>query len=99
MLSEHFADEEAAGGLYDDLAKRSPAATEQLSELRREHRAILEELEALTRAIESHLEPDGSISEATRADVTRCMERLRRHEHVESRMIADVYYTDDGGLG
>jgi len=97
MLSEHFADEEAVGGLYDDLAKRSPAVGKELEVLRREHRAILEELEALTRELESH--PEGDVGERTRANVNRCMERLRRHEHVESRMIADVYYTDEGGLG
>jgi hypothetical protein len=99
MLSQHFADEEAGGGLYDDLERRSPAVSKELEVLRGEHRSILKELEALTHEVESHPEGEGSVSERTRANVNRCMEKLRRHEHVESRMIADVYYTDEGGLG
>jgi hypothetical protein len=99
MLAEHFADEEAVGGLYDDLARRCPSIFEEIEVLRGEHRAILEELEALSREVRSHPGPDGAISETTRGAVTRCVERLRRHEHAESKMIADVYYNDEGGPG
>lgn len=97
MLAGHFADEEAVGGLYDDLARRSPAISENIEALRREHRAILDELEALTREVQS--DPEGTVSETTRRGLARCVERLRRHEHAESSMIADVYYTDEGGHG
>jgi hypothetical protein len=36
---------------------------------------------------------------ATKRGIDRCAERLRRHEHAESTMIAEVYYTDEGGPG
>ena len=97
LLAEHFADEEAVGGLYDDLARRCPPISGELDVLRGEHRAMLEELEALTREVRSHLGSDGAIDETMLGSVARCVEKLRRHEHAESKMIADVYYTDEGG--
>ena len=99
MLAEHFADEEEAGGLFDDLARRCPPICEELELLRAEHRAILEELEALSRELQSAPEPSGAIGETTTLGVSRCVERLRRHERAEAKMIADVYYTDEGGRG
>ncbi len=99
MLGEHFADEEVGGGLYDDLARRRPRLLAQLDVLRGEHRAILAELETLIREIQSDPAPGGVLSEATRRGINRCAERLRRHEHDESTMIVDVYYTDEGGPG
>jgi hypothetical protein len=98
MLAEHFAEEEGAGGLFEDLALRCPPICKDLDALRREHRAILDELETLSREMESHPDPHGSVEETTRA-VAHCVERLRRHERAEAKMIADVYYTDEGGRG
>lgn len=99
MLADHFADEERIGGLYEDVARRSPAVGSQIDALRAEHRAILEELEALSRAAQGNARPDGSVDENTMRGVARCVERLRQHEHSESKMIADVYYSDEGGRG
>ena len=50
-LAEHFADEEAAGGLYEDLARRCPPIYDEIKALQAEHRAILEEFEALKDAL------------------------------------------------
>jgi len=99
MLAKHFAQEELEGGLYDDLALRAPALCPQLDALRAEHRAMLEEFEALSREIHSQVGAEGTASEETRHAVARCADRLRAHEHAESSMIADVYYTDEGGRG
>ena len=99
VLAEHFADEEAVGGLYDDLAQRCPSICKELEVLRGQHRAILDELEAVSREMQNHPEPDGAIRETTMGGVARCVEKLRRHEHAEAKMITDVYYTDEGGRG
>ncbi len=99
LLGEHFADEEVAGGLYDDLARRSPGLADKLDTLRREHREILEDLETLSRDLQHPAGPQAQLSEDARRRVNRCADRLRRHEHAESGMIADVYYADEGGRG
>jgi hypothetical protein len=39
------------------------------------------------------------IGKSTAKDVADWLERLRRHEHDESSMIGEVYYTDEGGFG
>lgn len=99
LLAEHFADEEAEGGLYDELAARSPALGDRLDELRDEHRAILDELESLGRDLQRHPGTQGESGETVQQDIAHCADRLRRHERVESKMIADVYYSEQGGYG
>jgi len=98
-LEAHFAAEEGEGGLYEDLARRAPAVSEKLEALRGEHRAILDEVEELSRVVQADPGADGAISAATRDSVARCVGRLRRHELDESTMIGDIYYTDEGGQG
>jgi len=99
LLAEHFAEEEASDGLYEDLARRSPALGEKLDALRHEHREILEDLETLSRDIQHSPGPQAQLGEDARRSISRCAERLRRHEQTEAAMIADVYYTDEGGRG
>lgn len=101
-LREHFDLEEQVGGLYDDLTSRSPASFRELEALRGEHRVILKAFEALCRQLKRLIEDEGSIeeiSERLTGDVGHCLKRLRDHEREESRVITDVYYTDEGGLG
>lgn len=102
MLSEHFAGEERVDGLYDDLAKRRPSMAAKLAALRNEHQIILDELDALRREVKTRVEAQQTVEEIakpTTEGVARWLERLRRHEHDESWMIGDVYYTDEGGFG
>jgi hypothetical protein len=98
-LAAHFGDEETVGGLYDDLAQRSPGVIDKLDALRAEHRSILDEFEEVSRAVQNDPAAGGSLSEATMGSVARCVGRLRQHERAESTMIADVYYEDEGGRG
>jgi hypothetical protein len=99
MLGEHFADEEVAGGLYEELARRNPGLEKKLDALRQEHRELLQELEALGGELPSAGGADSAIDEDLQRSIDRCADRLRRHEHAESEMIADVYYSDEGGRG
>lgn len=100
MLSEHFAGEEKIDGLFDDLRKRRPARAGEIDALRDEHRIILDEFDALTRQVKTQLDDEQAAEEIgsrTSRDVGSWVERLRGHEHEESILIGDVYYTDEGG--
>ena len=102
MMQEHFAREEQVNGFYDDLQLRRPSVASELEALRDEHRLILEAFSGLVRQMQERIDAEQSveeISEDMTSAVARSLERLRRHEHQESVMIGDVYYTDEGGLG
>jgi hypothetical protein len=102
MLQEHFAREEQVNGFYDDLQLRRPSVASELEALRDEHRLILEAFRGLVRQMQERTDAEQSveeISEDMTSAVARSLERLRRHEHQESVMIGDAYYTDEGGLG
>ncbi len=102
MLKEHFALEEQFNGFYDDLQRRRPSVAPALDALRDEHRVILEEFNGLYRQLKERIEVEQPVEEITdemKSAVARSFEGLRRHEHQESVMIGDVYYTDEGGLG
>ena len=101
VLSEHFAEEEGAGGLYDDLLSRSPNLASRLDALRDQHGELLESLEALKGRLQGEIDAVQMKDDAATSlsHALRLVERLRRHEHVESEMIASVYYSDEGGHG
>jgi len=102
MLSEHFAGEEQVDGLFDDLRRRRPALAAEIDALRAEHQVILDEFDALTRQVKTQVDDERkaeAIFSPTIRSVELWVERLRRHEQDESRLIGDVYYTDEGGLG
>ena len=102
LLHEHFVREEEFDGLFDDLRTRRPSMAPRLDALSDEHRVILEELDALSKQLKGRMDAERAveqISEPMMKDVAHWLERMRRHEHEESRMISDVYYTDEGGHG
>ncbi|MBW2232062.1 MAG: hemerythrin domain-containing protein [Deltaproteobacteria bacterium] len=102
ILLEHFALEEQIDGLYDDLRKRRPSLAVELDALLDQHRLILDEFDALSQKLQGRMDAERSveqIAEPIMRDVSRWLERLRRHEREESSMIGVVYYTDDGGYG
>jgi len=104
LLKEHFQDEEKAGGLYEELLSLRPVLDSQLEVLREEHREIMQALEALHR----QLHELNKVTEADDLEERRGQIRVRAsvflqlihlHERVESRLVADTYYIEDGGSG
>jgi hypothetical protein len=98
MLQEHFALEEQFDGFYDDLLARRPSMASALDALRDEHRVILDECDSLCRQLEERMRAERSVEEIaddTKRDVARLLDSLRRHEHQESVMMGDAYYTDE----
>jgi len=102
MLRQHFALEEQVDGFYDDLQLRLPSRAPELDALRSEHGEILEACDALSRQLKERMNAQPTareICDDTKKDVASLLDRIRRHEHRESVMIGDAYYTDEGGRG
>ena len=104
LLKEHFRDEEKPGGLFDELESLRPIIDSQLKFLRQEHREILEALEGLRREFREADEVTqvGELEQRhdhIRMSAGALLQLIRHHERIESRLVADTYYTEDGGSG
>jgi hypothetical protein len=95
LLSEHFSDEEGPDGLFEELRDARPANDSRLKSLQREHREILQTLQALreqVRDVERCLR-------AINSDKADFLRLVRGHERAESSLVMDTYFVDDGGSG
>jgi hemerythrin len=104
LLKEHFEDEERPGGLFDELGSLRPTIDSQLKFLRQEHREILQTLEGLQERIREADEATQVGELEQRHDHIRMsaacfMQLIRHHERIETRLVTDTYYTEDGGSG
>jgi len=104
LLKEHFRDEEKPGGLFDELESLRPVFDSQLKFLRREHREIIEALEGLHREFQEADEVTqvGELEQRhdhIRVSAAAFLQLIRHHERIESRLVANTYYTEDGGSG
>jgi hemerythrin-like domain-containing protein len=104
LLNEHFREEEKPGGLFDELASLRPAFDSQIKFLRGEHREIMQALEGLQRQFGEADEANQAGELEQRNDhilmsATAFMQLMRHHERIESRLVANTYYTEDGGSG
>jgi hemerythrin len=104
LLKQHFRDEEKPGGLFEEIQSLRPRLGSKLDILRREHREIiralqglqgqLREVDEMTRRGElQRLHDDIRLSKAA------FLKLIHQHERVESGLVADTYYMEDGGSG
>jgi DNA repair exonuclease SbcCD ATPase subunit len=94
-LADHFAEEEKPDGLFEELEKRAPGNSFRLRSLRREHRAILAELDGLCARVRSM---ERGLSEI-RKDADTLIHKIREHEEAETCFVMDTHLVDDGGRG
>jgi hypothetical protein len=104
MLEEHFDDEERNGGLFDTLRSLRPAVDPALKSLVRDHRSILRALETLEGYLErlDRTEDAGEQQQQLallRGETDLVARQIREHERAESRLTADILYSDEGGSG
>jgi len=104
LLKEHFGDEEKPGGLFDELQTLRPVFESQIKYLRQEHREIMEAMTGLQREIEAMDEIHQIGDRDQRLDHIRMsaaafMKLIHHHERIESRLVADTYYSENGGSG
>jgi hemerythrin-like domain-containing protein len=93
LLEFHFLNEEAAGGLYDNIRSMGPEDLGQLERLQREHGVLLAEMDRFTQRVGTCLE--GPVAELLR-EAGHLAERLRQHESRENAFLQDAAYTDHG---
>jgi predicted nuclease with TOPRIM domain len=104
LLEEHFEEEEKPGGLFDELGSLRPTIDSQLKFLRQEHREISQALESLRQRLREAAEATqvGELEqrhEHIRVSAACFMQLIRHHERIETRLVTDTYYTEDGGSG
>ncbi len=85
VLQRHFAHEERPGGFYGAVAARSPRLADAGAGLVREHRQLGADLGRMVDEAGAALTGD-----CLRAAAVRFVERLQRHEWVESRLLDGV---------
>lgn len=104
LFREHFADEERPEGLFDELRSLRPVIDSQLKFLQQEHREIMQALEDLKRqfAEADQVTSEGELAQRhdhIRVSAHAFLNLVRHHERIESSLVAETYYTDDGGSG
>jgi hemerythrin-like domain-containing protein len=104
LFKEHFRDEEKPGGLFEEIASLRPALSPQLEILRDEHREILRALQGLQGQLREvdEMTRRGDLQglhDDIRLSKAAFLKLIHRHERVESSLVADIYYMEDGGSG
>lgn len=95
-LVEHFAHEEAAGGLHDVIDDAAPHLLERVHDLFDEHRRCLDDLDRLREQVRQTLE--GPVTELLR-DADRLCTFLHEHEAAETELLSGALYDEIGGSG
>jgi hypothetical protein len=95
LLPGHFAAEEGPNGLYEELQAARPANHSRLESLGREHREILQALEALRRQSRAEEQDLGRI----KREKSEFVRKVRSHEEAETCLFMDTYLVDEGGPG
>lgn len=95
-LVEHFAHEEAAGGLHDVIDDAAPHLLERVHDLFDEHRRCLDDLDRLRERVRQTLE--GPVTELLR-DADRLCATLHEHEAAETELLSGALYDEIGGSG
>lgn len=95
-LVEHFATEEAPGGLHDVIDGEAPHLVERVHDLFDEHRRVLEEIDRIRERVRQAL--DGPVTELLR-DADRLVRTLHEHEAAETELLSGALYDELGGSG
>jgi hypothetical protein len=104
LLKEHFQDEVKRGGLFEELESLRPGLSPQLKSLSEEHREIMQALDGLQQELRG-VDPLTEVDELEerhdhiRVAVAVFLQLIHQHERIESRLVADTYYIEDGGFG
>jgi hypothetical protein len=104
LLLEHFAHEEEPGELFDELRGIRPAIGPELEALQRQHQEMLRTVETLKRqardtdSLVTNAKPEAHFARI-RQETAALLERVQGHALAENQLIADTWYTDEGGSG
>ena len=104
LLKEHFREEEKPGGLFEEIQSLRPRLRSRLDRLRQEHREIMRALQGLQRRLREvdEMTRRGELQrlhDDIRLSKAAFLKLIHQHERVESGLVADTYYMEDGGSG
>jgi hypothetical protein len=94
-LTDHFHEETCAGGMFEELVAKRPSNDLRAKSLRREHKELLAELDALRQEVQDWKRSDGGFHRGRAA----FLHRFRQHEAAENDLVMSTYMVDDGGSG
>lgn len=92
-VTTHFRQEEAPGGFFEFVRSRTSANLGRVHEVEGEHIAFLTAIDQLDRRVRECLA--GPVADILR-QAGEMVERLKRHEAAEGKLLMDALYTDSG---
>jgi len=93
QLEQHFAEEEAPGGLADAVGESRPRYQRHLDKLFKEHKSMLAATASIMERAQRVI--DGLKAEILR-DVRQLGHDLRAHEQTETELLMESVYSDIG---
>jgi len=90
VLVAHFAEEEEAGGFFDELRDVQPGNVPKIKELVEEHGTLLGQADSLRADLDS-----GTL-EGLQPRIVELCEALREHHKCEHQLFLDSYLVDHG---
>lgn len=94
LLADHFAHEEA-GGYFEELVDRNPAAAAHVERLREQHRQMLASVQNINRQLR-HADNTPLWFAVIRTAFSDFVRRCEAHQHEENSMMQEGYLRDDG---
>lgn len=92
-VTAHFRQEEAPGGFFEFVRTRTSGNLGRVHDVEDEHTSFLAAIDQLDRRIRECLA--GPIADILR-QAGEMVERLKRHEAAEGKLLMDALYTDSG---
>ena len=92
LLERHFVSEAAPEGFYDTMRLATPENIGKIDRLKREHPALMTDLERLMAKAKLCLEGKGEVLR----EASNLTSRLRDHESRENSLLVDTIYSDLG---
>ena len=97
-IDEHIEVTERPGGLYDEIAAKSPRLSNNIVLLREEHPALREGTRELTEKLRTTGVGDAWPLDQARDDLQRLLGRIVRHRQLGSDLVWEAYNLDIGGI-
>ncbi len=97
-IDEHVEVTERPGGLYDEIAAKSPRLTNNIGRLREEHPMLRDGTRELIEKLRTTGVDDAWPLDQARDDLQRLLGRIVRHRQLGSDLVWEAYNLDIGGI-
>jgi hypothetical protein len=97
-IDEHVEVTERPGGLYDEIATKSPRLANNIGRLREEHPTLRDGTRELIEKLRTTGVGDAWPLDQARDDLQRLLGRIVRHRQLGSDLVWEAYNLDIGGI-